>query len=120
MRELRNTPMDKARYLPFYLFAQRAPGFFARRAKKRKTKRSRTYAVGVLAGTRGPQAPQNLLFPPTCGGFAATGGWKKKGVLWRALPSKAPNRVTPKKKKYRCERPYLGYRVSPAIEKVTS
>src|SRR5215813_8916420 len=56
---------------------------------------SRTYAVGVLARARGPLAPENLLFPPTCGGFAATGGWKKKGVLWRALPSKPPNRVTP-------------------------
>src|SRR5262249_43253511 len=56
----------------------------------------RTYAVGVLAGARGPAAPANLLFPPTCGGNAATGGWKKKGVLWRALPSKPPNRVTPK------------------------
>src|SRR5262249_43882157 len=55
----------------------------------------RTYAVGVLAGARGPLAPENLLFPPTCGGKAATGGWKKKGVLWRALPSKPPNRVTP-------------------------
>src|SRR5262244_2031077 len=55
----------------------------------------RTYAVGVLAGARGPLAPENLLFPPTCGGIAATGGWKKKGVLWRALPSKPPNRVSP-------------------------
>src|SRR5262249_46098116 len=52
----------------------------------------RTYAVGVLAG---PAAPENLLFPPTCGGKAATGGWKKKGVLWRAKPSKPPNPVTP-------------------------
>src|SRR5215813_13160331 len=35
----------------------------------------RTYAVGVLAGARGPQALENLL--------------------WRAKPSKPPNRVTP-------------------------
>src|SRR5262249_18117111 len=34
-------------------------------------------------------------FPSTCGGKAATGGWKKKEVLWRAKPSKPPNRVTP-------------------------
>src|SRR5262249_24603617 len=62
--------------------------------------KSRTYAVGVLAGARGPLAPENLLFPSTCGGIAATGGWKKKRVLWRALPSKPPNRVTPKIVKY--------------------
>src|SRR5262249_30141125 len=59
----------------------------------------RTYAVGVLAGVTqrvpGAAGPENLLFPPTCGGIAATGGWKKKGVLWRALPSKPPNHVTP-------------------------
>src|SRR5262245_51151909 len=55
----------------------------------------RTYAVGVLAGARGPPAPENLLFLPTCVGKAATGGHKKKGVLWRAKPSKPPNRVTP-------------------------
>src|SRR5262249_8582576 len=55
------------------------PGWFCARPGAKPPKhqiviKCRTYAVGVLAGARGPQAPENLLFLPTCGGKAATGG----------------------------------------------
>src|SRR5262249_18485290 len=56
--------------------------------------RFRTYAVGVLVGVRGPQAPEKLLFRP--GVAASRHTWAEKRVLWRAKPSKPPNCVTPK------------------------
>src|SRR5262249_5944830 len=63
---------------------------FSLAERKKKNKRSRTYAVGVLAGARGPLAPENLLFPPTCGGNAATGGWKRKGFFGGQIPPNLP------------------------------
>src|SRR5262249_56363136 len=35
-----------------------------------------SYVVGRFGGQSPPKNP--FLFPPTCGGIAATGGWKKK------------------------------------------
>src|SRR5262249_28394083 len=55
----------------------------------------RTYAVGVLAGARGPQAPENLLFYPPVAALPPQVGRKRKGFFVGLRPSKPPNRVTP-------------------------
>src|SRR5262249_28040346 len=58
----------------------------------------RTYAVGVLAGVTqrvpGAACPRESSFYPPLAAKPPEVG-KKKGVLWRAKPSKEPNRVTP-------------------------
>src|SRR5262245_55038788 len=46
---------------------------------------SRAYAVGVFAGVRGPQAPENLLFRPAVAALPPRLGGKRSSLEGKAL-----------------------------------
>ena len=62
------------------------PLFMTEASHERRTNiSSRTYAVGVPVGVRGPQAPENLLFLALVGGKAAHQRQKAGALVGEAL-----------------------------------